>query len=113
MAAGAAAFDKLMPGWRDEALALGATPFDASADAALRFSAGWLPRTPSGITTYACSRALLENVLRRGLAGKANVRVREGCKVVGLLGSPRGERVTGVRTAGRHAAGEATLLADL
>ena len=113
MAAGAAAFDKLMPGWRDEALVLGATPFDASADAALRFSAGWLPRTPSGIIAYACSRALLENVLRRGLAGKSTVCVREGRKVVGLLCGPLGERVTGVRIAGRHAAGETTLLADL
>jgi 2-polyprenyl-6-methoxyphenol hydroxylase-like FAD-dependent oxidoreductase len=55
MAAGAAAFDELMPGWREEALALGAAPFDASADAPLKLSAGWLPRSPSGITTYACS----------------------------------------------------------
>src|SRR5262245_54931246 len=102
MAAGAAAFDELMPGWREEALALGATPFDASADAALRLSAGWLPRTPSGITTYACSRALLETVLRRGLAGKANVRVRGGRKVVGLLGDRLCERVRGVRTAARR-----------
>jgi 2-polyprenyl-6-methoxyphenol hydroxylase-like FAD-dependent oxidoreductase len=113
MAAGAAAFDELMPGWREEALALGAAPFDASADAPLKLSAGWLPRSPSGITTYACSRALLENVLRRGLADRANVRVQEGCKVAGLLGGRLGERVTGVRIAGRHAADEATLLADL
>jgi 2-polyprenyl-6-methoxyphenol hydroxylase-like FAD-dependent oxidoreductase len=113
MAAGAAAFDELMPGWREEVVALGAAPFDASADAALRFSAGWLPRTPSGITTYACSRALLEKVLRRALAGTPTVRVREGRKVVGLLGSPLGERVIGVRIAGRHAAGETMLRADL
>ena len=113
MAAGAAAFDELMPGWREELVALGAHPFDASADAALRFSAGWLPRSPSGITTYACSRALLENVLRRGLAGKSRVHLREGQKVVGLLSSPRGERVIGVRMADRRGVGTSTLLADL
>jgi 2-polyprenyl-6-methoxyphenol hydroxylase-like FAD-dependent oxidoreductase len=113
MAAGAAAFDELMPGWREVLVALGATPFDAAADAALRLPSGWLPRTPSSITAYACSRALLENVLRRGLAAKSGVRVREGRKVVGLLGSPLGERVTGVRIAARHDVGEATLLADL
>lgn len=113
MAAGAAAFDKLMPGWREELVALGARPFDACADAATRFSAGWLPRTLSGITTYACSRALLENVLRRGLARMSTIQVREGQKVVGLLSSPSGERVTGVHMAERRAAGEATLVADL
>src|SRR5262245_45424613 len=37
MAAGAAAFDELMPGWREDAIALGAVPFDASADAAIHF----------------------------------------------------------------------------
>jgi 2-polyprenyl-6-methoxyphenol hydroxylase-like FAD-dependent oxidoreductase len=113
MAAGAAAFDELMPGWRDELVALGARPFDACADAVLRLSAGWLPRTPSGITTYACSRSLLENVLRHGLAGKSTVRVREGQKVAGLLSSALGDRVTGVHTVERYAAGEATLPADL
>jgi 2-polyprenyl-6-methoxyphenol hydroxylase-like FAD-dependent oxidoreductase len=113
MAAGAAAFDELMPGWREELVALGARPFDACADAAVRFSAGRLPRTASGITTYACSRALLENVLRRGLARTSTIHVREGQKVVGLLSSSLGKRVTGVHIAERHTAGEATLLADL
>jgi 2-polyprenyl-6-methoxyphenol hydroxylase-like FAD-dependent oxidoreductase len=113
MAAGAAAFEELMPGWSEQMGARGAAPFDASADARLLLSAGWLPRIPSGITAYACSRALLENVLRRGLATKSTVHVREGQKVLGLLGSPLGERVIGIRTVGRHTADEATLLADL
>jgi 2-polyprenyl-6-methoxyphenol hydroxylase-like FAD-dependent oxidoreductase len=113
MAAGAAAFDKLMPGWREELVARGARPFDACSDAAVRFSAGRLPRTPSGITTYACSRALLENVLRRGLMRSSTVRVREGQKVVGLLSSRLGERVTGVHAAERNTAGETAVLADL
>jgi 2-polyprenyl-6-methoxyphenol hydroxylase-like FAD-dependent oxidoreductase len=113
MAGGAAAFEELMPGWSEEMGARGAGPFDASADALLRLSAGWLPQTPSGITTYACSRNLLENVLRGGLAGKSTVHVSEGQKVVGLLGSPLGNRVIGVHTVGQHAAGEAALLADL
>jgi 2-polyprenyl-6-methoxyphenol hydroxylase-like FAD-dependent oxidoreductase len=113
MAAGAAAFDQLMPGWRDELVALGGSSFDASADAVLRSCAGTLPRTFSGITAYACSRALLEKVLRRSLAGKPNVHVQEGHKVLGLLCSPRGERVTGVHTAEPHTAGDTTLLADL
>ena len=113
MAAGAAAFDELTPGWRDEVVARGAVPFDASADAAVRFPAGWLPRTVSGITMYACSRALLEDVLRRGFAQEPTVQLREGQNVLGLLGNPPGERVTGVRTADTHGSGKANLLADL
>jgi 2-polyprenyl-6-methoxyphenol hydroxylase-like FAD-dependent oxidoreductase len=113
MAAGAVAFDELTPGWREELIAGGAVPFDASADAAVHFPSGWLPRTPSGITTYACSRALLENVLRRGCAGNPRVRVLEDQRVIGLLGTDRGDRVTGVRTAGATGSGEVTIAADL
>ena len=77
----------------------------------MHFPTGWLPRTPSGIITYACSRSLLERVLRRALDEQANVQVLEGQQVVALLGS--GRRVTGVRTAGVDGAGEATVAADL
>jgi 2-polyprenyl-6-methoxyphenol hydroxylase-like FAD-dependent oxidoreductase len=113
MAAGAAAFDELMPGWREELIDLGAIPFDVSADAAVRFPAGWLPRTPSGITTYACSRALLEHVLRRGVARKATVHIREGQKAVGLLDGRLGEHVTGVRITDARGFGETSLVADV
>lgn len=113
MAGGAAAFDELAPGWRERLVERGAVPFDASADAVLRFAAGWLPRTVSGITTYASSRALLEDVLRRGLDGQVKVSVREGQKVLGLLGSSDGDRVTGVRTSDAEGSGEAMLAADL
>ncbi len=111
MAGGAAAFDELVPGWREALVALGAVPIDASADAAMHFPAGWLPRTPSGIITYACSRSLLERVLRRALDEQANVQVLEGQQVVALLGT--GRRVTGVRTAAVDGSGETDVAADL
>jgi 2-polyprenyl-6-methoxyphenol hydroxylase-like FAD-dependent oxidoreductase len=113
MAAGAVAFHQLIPGWRDELVALGGSSFDASADAVMRICAGTLPRTFSGITAYASSRALLETVLRGRLAGKPNVHVQEDHKVVGLLCSSRSERVTGVRTFEPHTEGDTTLPADL
>ncbi len=113
MAAGVSAFDELIPGWSEALVSHGAGPFDACADAVFRLPAGSLPRVPSGITAYACSRALLENVLRRGLAGKPRVYVREGQRVVGLLGSPRGESVTGVLTTQHHGTGETAISADL
>jgi 2-polyprenyl-6-methoxyphenol hydroxylase-like FAD-dependent oxidoreductase len=113
MAAGAAAFEQLVPGWSEEVRARGAAPFDASADALLCLSGGWLPRIASGIAAYACSRALLEDVLRRRLTEKAIVEVREGQQVLGLLCSRVGDRVSGVRTAERPRTGETTLSADL
>ncbi|MEO8035894.1 MAG: NAD(P)-binding protein, partial [Acidobacteriota bacterium] len=97
MASGGTAFDHLVPGWRQELVARGAVRFDVSADAAMRFPTGWLPRAPSGITTYACSRALLEGVLRYELARKPTVWVQERQRVVGLTFDRLGERVTGVR----------------
>ena len=112
-AAGAAAFDKLMPGWSNEVVALGGIPFDMSADTALRVFEGWLPRTPSGIVTYACSRSLVEEALRRGLVKKSNVRIEEGQKVLGFLKHPSGQGVAGVRVANLQGAGESTLFGDL
>jgi 2-polyprenyl-6-methoxyphenol hydroxylase-like FAD-dependent oxidoreductase len=113
MAAGAAAFDELVTGWREELVSLGARPFDASADSVVRFSAGRLPRTLSGITTYACSRTLIEKVLRRGFVENPIVHLREGQKVLGLVSSPLGDRVIGVRTGGLSGTGETTVFADL
>jgi 2-polyprenyl-6-methoxyphenol hydroxylase-like FAD-dependent oxidoreductase len=112
-AAGAAVFDKLMPSWSKDIVANGGIPFDASADTALRLSEGWLPRNPSGIITYACSRSLVEYVLRCGLAKKPNVRIREGQKVLGLLSRPPDRGVTEVQVANPQHAGEATIFADL
>jgi 2-polyprenyl-6-methoxyphenol hydroxylase-like FAD-dependent oxidoreductase len=113
MAAGAAAFEQLVPGWKEELVAFGVGPFDACADAVLRFPAGWLPRTRTGISAYACSRALLERVLRRGLAKTPAVHMREGQKVLRLLGSSRGKRVTGIHAVDRSSGGETSLRADL
>jgi 2-polyprenyl-6-methoxyphenol hydroxylase-like FAD-dependent oxidoreductase len=113
MAAGAAAFEELLPGWNEQMGAHGVGPFDASADSLLHLSTGRLPRSESSIAGYVCSRTLLESVLRRSLAKKTTVQLREGQKVVGLLTHALDRRVIGVRTIGRQAVGEVELLADL
>jgi len=113
MGAGAAAFDDLVPGWSEKLVARGAARFDPSADAVLRLPTGKLPRAPSGITSYACSKALLERTLRASLADRAAVEIRQDQKVVGLVSTPRGERVTGVRASARPPARDKILLADL
>lgn len=111
MAAGAAAFDELVPGWMEELLAHGAGPFDACADAVIQLPAGRLPRTRSGITAYSCSRALFEQALRRRLP--ASVNLLEEQKVTGLVINAQGEGVVGVHIADRRTADQTTLLADL
>ena len=112
-AAGCAAFDELAAGWREELVARGAIPFDMSADAMVRVSAGWLPRTRSGIMSYACSRTLIEAVLRDGLASKANVAIQQGRRVAGLLGRQSGRCVSGVQLAGGQRDGGSRIPADL
>jgi 2-polyprenyl-6-methoxyphenol hydroxylase-like FAD-dependent oxidoreductase len=110
MAAGAAAFDRLAPGWQDELAAHGAGPFDACADAVIRVAGGRLPRARSDIRAYAASRALFEQALRRRLP--ATVRLQQNHKALCLVADARGERVGGVIVLDR-AAGRATLDADL
>lgn len=97
MAAGAAAIDGLTPGWREELVARGAAPFDVAADAALHLRQGRMPRAPAGIIAYACSRALLETVLRDRLGAHRHVQLREACPVRGLVFAADGQRVTGLR----------------
>lgn len=97
MGAGAQAFDMLVPRWRTALLERGALPFDALRDAAMQLPAGWLPRTASGITMYACSRTLLENVLATELTRYPNARVVQTSKVTGLAFED--DRVIGLRTA--------------
>jgi 2-polyprenyl-6-methoxyphenol hydroxylase-like FAD-dependent oxidoreductase len=83
-AAGGLAVDALVPGWRARAQALGALPFDASADTALCLPQGWMPRAPSGMTLLACSRQLLEDVLRQALLERPGTALRTGPSVRGL-----------------------------
>jgi 2-polyprenyl-6-methoxyphenol hydroxylase-like FAD-dependent oxidoreductase len=110
MAGGAVEFDGIVPGWRAELVRRGAVAFDASADTALHMPGGWLPRAPSGIISYACSRTLIEAVLRDRLAARPSVHVFEGRRVLGLLATPRGDRIVGVRVAGARI--EAELVVD-
>jgi 2-polyprenyl-6-methoxyphenol hydroxylase-like FAD-dependent oxidoreductase len=111
MASGAAAFDELVPGWQTELLAHGSQPFDACADAATRFPGGQLPRTPSGITAYSCSRALFESAIRCRLPDRVHLEANQ--KVVRLLSGPRGTRVSGVQTVSRRTRNQRNLVADL
>jgi 2-polyprenyl-6-methoxyphenol hydroxylase-like FAD-dependent oxidoreductase len=112
MGAGVRAFDALAPNWRQAAVARGAVPFDACGDVAMRFPSGWLHRMPSDIEMYACSRSLLEDVLRCEFDAHSNVKIVQGRQVIALLSGGADKQVTGVRIADAQN-GADTLRADL
>ncbi|MCV6585668.1 MAG: hypothetical protein OIF47_09040 [Marinibacterium sp.] len=107
MGAGAEAFDRIVPGWRADLTARGAHPFDALDDSWMRLPGGWLAQQRSGLMMYACSRALIETMLRDRLSGCANVRLRSDCRVRGLGMDPARDRVCAVVTE------DAVIAADL
>lgn len=113
MGSGLQAFEKVLPGFSDSLVAAGAIQFDFGEEAALRVSTGWLPRFHAGLPMHACSRPLLESVLRQLVLGHAPVSLIQETTVLGLLAKPGGSRVTGVRVRGPAAGEERILEADL
>ena len=57
----------------------------------------WKPRFPSDLTSQLCSRALLEWIIRRRVAGSAKIRWLAECDVTALLTDAHNARVIGVR----------------
>ena len=55
------------------------------------------PRRKWDWITYSLTRPLIELTIRRRLARQPNIALRGGCRVVEILGTPDGARVTGVR----------------
>ncbi|MBC8162022.1 MAG: FAD-dependent monooxygenase [Roseiflexaceae bacterium] len=116
LARGRELLDELFPGLQAELAAAGAPLMDFTGDVAQLAPVGWLMRAPSGLTTYAASRPLLETRLRARVLADSRITIREGCDVVGLLGD-HNRQVVGVRVrnrpteAGQHADDENLLAA--
>lgn len=91
---GANIMGRLLPGIEAELLAEGAHKVDLIRDGRGKFRGHWLDRYDSGMVTYACSRVLLECVVRRRVAALPNVELLGGARVEGLTGVDG--RVTGV-----------------
>jgi 2-polyprenyl-6-methoxyphenol hydroxylase-like FAD-dependent oxidoreductase len=104
------------PGLVDELLAGGAIAIAAGRDLVFFQGGTWRrPRPRETQVSIACSRPLLETIIHRRVAGRANVRILPGYETVGLRADERSQRVTGVRLRHRHqaAAAETVLGADL
>ncbi|MFF1813605.1 NAD(P)/FAD-dependent oxidoreductase [Streptomyces sp. NPDC058251] len=107
---GARAMEDLLPGVTDAWLAAGARRVPLPTGLVSLSAQGWLRRWPEMEFMIACSRDLLDSVLRARLAEKRRVTVLQRTELLGLEGSAT--RVTGVRV--RTSGGEERVLeADL
>jgi 2-polyprenyl-6-methoxyphenol hydroxylase-like FAD-dependent oxidoreductase len=108
---GAVIMGRLFPGIEAELVAEGAHRVDLVADALAKIRGEWLQRFPSDKITYACSRVLLESIVRRRVSGLPNVELVGRAKVEALVES--GGRVTGVRVHWKDRDETSIELADL
>ncbi|MEW9532572.1 NAD(P)/FAD-dependent oxidoreductase [Microbispora sp. NPDC049125] len=107
---GARALQALLPGILEALYARGAHRRGLPADALILASEGWFRRLDTGAYLVACSRGLLDQVVRRRALGGGAVSVWEGARALGLTGDAT--RVTGVLAAREDGPAE-TIRADL
>ncbi|MFJ3221547.1 NAD(P)/FAD-dependent oxidoreductase [Kitasatospora sp. NPDC086801] len=107
---GADAVEAVLPGTLDALLTAGAHYRSIPAGLLMRLGPGWLQGFDSPAYLIACSRHLLDHVVRRRLRELANVTVRERTSVLGLVGGPG--RIVGVHIENPDGSRE-TLRADL
>lgn len=96
LARGRNTIEQLFPGIGDELIAAGAESLDAAGDIAWLTPAGWGTRFRAGISSFACSRSLLDYVIRRRLSAIRDVAVIEEADVAGLRLAERGARIAEV-----------------
>ncbi len=77
--------EELFPGLGDEAAAAGATELDATGDFAWLTPFGWGIRFRSDICSLACSRGLLDGIVRRRVLALPRLRLLDGTDATGLV----------------------------
>ncbi|MER6912016.1 FAD-dependent monooxygenase [Streptomyces sp. NPDC000594] len=107
---GVRAFEELLPGITDRWLAAGARRIPLPTGLVTLSAQGWIRRWPEMQFMIACSRDLLDWVVRERVLALPAVTVLQGRTVRGLLGSA--DRVRGIRL-GAPDGRESTLTADL
>ena len=90
--------EQLFPGFVEELAEAGAPEVDWTADLVMYTPAGHAPRFPSGLTTRACSRGLLEHRIRRRVAAHPRVTLLPEHEVSHLLPNGDRSRIIGVET---------------
>jgi 2-polyprenyl-6-methoxyphenol hydroxylase-like FAD-dependent oxidoreductase len=106
--------EQLFPGLVAELISRGAVVYDQLGEMRRYVGGGYYWRGPSGLKSVMVSRALLESHVRTRLLARPNVRVVEGCDVLGLVANRDNSRITGVRRILREpGSAEETCSADL
>jgi 2-polyprenyl-6-methoxyphenol hydroxylase-like FAD-dependent oxidoreductase len=116
LAQGQRILQQFFPGIETDLTAKGAVPVDWIGDWMTYWMWGWAPRFQSGLRGYACSRYLLEWIIRHRLADYNNLKLLDGVQVTQLLTNETKSQVTGVQLRWRMEAEtplEEELAADL
>jgi flavin-dependent dehydrogenase len=107
-------FERLLPGFSAELEQAGAIPFDHLLDYRVYDSGRVVPTQPSGLTSFLCTRRLLEWAMRRRLlALRANVSIRDQFRVSDVVASPNRGRVVGLRGQSSGGRSDEVVNADL
>ena len=111
---GETCLDALLPGLAAELLADGARPCLALEEKRFVIGGHPLARASTGGRSIMAGRPFIEGHVRRRVRALERVAVIDRCDVLGLVATPGGERVTGVRMLRRaDGSAEETLTADL
>ncbi|MEU4212941.1 FAD-dependent monooxygenase [Streptomyces sp. NPDC026206] len=111
MSGGARTVESLLPGTLGRWVAAGARRIAMPADLVALSPPGWLPRRPEMQFMVACTRDLLDLVVREQVLARPRVTLRDGTESLALLGGPG--RITGVRIRAAGAAKDEELPAGL
>lgn len=112
--AGSQLLEQLFPSFLDDLDRAGVKIGDCGRDWLVYYFGMWQHRIPNGAPLLGCTRALLEQHLRRLLLLSPNIELRTGCSVRGLCMDKSTKRITGVRLSKKDdEASEEILSADL
>jgi len=89
--------ERLFPKLKDELLCNGAQCVNWTMDFRWLLMGNWTPRFPSEMVSLACTRNLLEAVIRQRLVNDTRVKLLEANQVTGLLTNTDNTAVVGVR----------------
>lgn len=114
LARGLNIMEACFPGYREELLASGGTPFDWGTQYVGLLAAGWVKTAgPNRFVTVCASRLLLEYTLRKRVAALPNVKFIQRADVESLIPSSDGASVIGVHMESRADHQKTALFADL
>jgi 2-polyprenyl-6-methoxyphenol hydroxylase-like FAD-dependent oxidoreductase len=110
---GVKALEELFPGFAEDLESAGAVPIDCGSEILLEVPGQEpYPRSKWNWLIYGASRPLIELAIRRRVEQQKNLQLRDGYRVVTLIGAPNGSVVRGVQCKTADGGFE-TLFADL